>query len=558
MLIGLDVGGTNIDAVIIKDRQIIGKVKSPLYDQDLLDAVLTTLDKLLLGHDKTKIKRVNLSTTVSTNAIVKNDVSSVGMLIQSGPGLPVARLACGDENKFLIGSIDHRGRIVEDIDIQEVNEAVELFKDTGMETCAVVTKFSTRNPHIEMKIKDMVGEDFNFTTTGHSVSGKLNFPRRVYTSYLNSAVHETFNHFAKNIKESFEKQNIKAPIYILKADGGTMDIKSAQEKPVETILSGPAASFMGIEALLPSDGDSVFLDIGGTTTDIFFLVDGIPLFEPTGIKIDQYNTLVRSIYSASIGLGGDSQVQIKEGKLEIGPRKEQPYALGGEGPTPTDAMIALDLIDDGDKDRANEIMEKLGKALSLAGREMAELILETIGDTIKDKVDTLLDEINSKPVYTVKEVLYGEKVKPKYINIIGGPAKSLAPTLEEKFDMPCHYPENYHIANAIGAGLAKPTVDVTLMADTQRKTVSIPELGIYEKVKSSYDLDQAKSQVIALLKKHVKLMDPESKIEDEDIEITEESSFNMIDGFYTTGKNIRVEAQVKPGLIHRLRSEFND
>ena len=93
MIVGLDVGGTNIDAVIIKDQEIINKVKTPLYDTDLLDVILATLDELLQDVDRRKIKRINLSTTVCTNAIVKDEISSVGMFIQSGPGLPVDFLA---------------------------------------------------------------------------------------------------------------------------------------------------------------------------------------------------------------------------------------------------------------------------------------------------------------------------------------------------------------------------------------------------------------------------------------------------------------------------------
>lgn len=557
MILGLDVGGTNVDAVLIKEGQIIQQVKKPLYDKHLLDSVLDTLDELLLGQDKGDIKRINLSTTVSTNAIVKKEVSKVGMFIQSGPGLPVEFLKCGDENQFLVGSIDHRGRVVEDIDSQEVHQGIELFEKNQIETAAVVTKFSTRNPDLESKIQEMLDPHFKFITRGSSVSGKLNFPRRVYTSYLNSAVHASFNHFAKNIKESLAKQNIQAPIYILKADGGTMDLESAMEKPVESILSGPAASFMGISALLPTDGDSLFLDIGGTTTDIFFLVDGSPLFEPLGIQIDQYKTLVRSIYSVSIGLGGDSCINIEEGQLKIGPKKEvRPCAFGGHGPTPTDAMVALGLIDHGDKEKARAAMESLGQPINLSIHEIARLILQTMADTIKEQVDQLLVKINSKPVYTVKEVLHGKQVQPQYINIIGGPAKSLAPILEDKFQLPCKYPPNYHIANAIGAALAKPTMDLTLLADTQRKLISIPELGIYQPIKGSYDLDLAKEQAKELLKEQIYLMDHKRQVLDQDIEITQASSFNMVDGFSTTGQNIRVKAQVKPGIIHTLRSEY--
>lgn len=560
MIVGLDVGGTNIDGVIIEDQQIISTVKNPLYNTNLFDAILTTLDELLEGVERKKVKRINLSTTVCTNAIVKDEVSSVGMFIQSGPGLAVDFLACGDENKFLSGYIDHRGRVVEGLNIKEIEEGISRFKKNNVETCAVVTKFSTRNPSYEIKVKEITARHFKFTTLGHSMSGKLNFPRRVYTSYLNSAIYETFNNFARNIKQSLEKQNITAPIYILKADGGTMDIALAEEKPVETILSGPAASFMGIHALLPTQEDSLFLDIGGTTTDIFFLVDGVPLFEPLGIEIDQYKTLVRSIYSVSTGVGGDSTVTIKKGELTIGPKKEdRPYALGGNSLTPTDAMISLGLIYDGDKERADQGIKELGDQLGLSIRDTANLILDTMADIIKDKVDDLLEKLNSKPVYTVKEVLYGRKINPRRINIIGGPAKSLSSILEGKFNLPCHYPGNYHIANAIGAALARPTMDITIMADTQRKTLSIPELERYEKIKGKYDIDTAKNQVIELLKENIRKVDFDSfPMKDEDIEITEESSFNMVDGFYTTGQNIRVKAQIKPGLIYRLRSETSD
>lgn len=554
MIVGLDVGGTNIDAVIIKDKKIINKIKKPLYNNGLLNAILSTLDELLLDFDRAKIKRINLSTTVCTNAIVKNEVDSVGMFIQSGPGLSIESLESGDKSRFLSGYIDHRGRVIKEIDKKEVEDGIKLFKKNNIDTCAVITKFSTRNPSHEIQVKEITDKHFKFTTTGYSMSGKLNFPRRINTSYLNSAIHMTFNKFSQNIKQSLEKQNINAPLYILKADGGTMSIEAAEEKPVETILSGPAASFMGINALLPTDEDSVFLDIGGTTTDIFFLVDGVPVFEPLGIEIDKYKTLVRSIYSVSIGIGGDSSISIENTKIKIGPEKENiPYALGGNNPTPTDAMISLGFIKCGEKERADKAMKNLGDKLGLSGQDTANLILDIMGDTIKLNVDKLLNKINSKPVYTVKEVLYGRKIKPKLINIIGGPAKSLSPILERKFNLSCNCPGNYHIANAIGAALARPTMDITLMADTQRKTISIPELDIYEKIPGKYDLNSAKEQAVKLLKQNIKLTDSSRVVvKDEDIEITEESSFNMVDGFYTTGQNIRVKAQIKPGLIYRI------
>lgn len=548
MIIGLDVGGTNIDAVIIKNREIIRKVKRPHDKTNLLSSVLNVIDELLKGYDKNSIRRINLSTTVSTNAVVKKELSKVGMIIQSGPGLNLESMNFKGDVKFIKGSIDHRGRVVKDLDLKEIKEAVKEFKDQGIEMCGVITKFSTRNSTHEKEIEELAKEDFKFITTGHSISGKLNFPRRINTTYLNSAVHNVFNAFVKDIKTSLERRNIKANIYILKADGGTMSMKTAETKPVETILSGPAASFMGINALLPKDKDGIFIDIGGTTTDIFFLVDGLPVFEPLGIEIDGYKTLVRSIYSVSIPLGGDSSIYIEDGNLKIESRI-------GNFPTPTDAMVFLNLIENGDRERAVIMMRGLSEKLEISSNEVANLVLSSMGDIIKHKTDMILNDLNNKTVYTVKEVLHGRKINPEFINIIGGPAKNLASIIEGKFNISCDYPENYHVANAIGAALAKPTMEITLNADTQRNILSIPELEIYKEIRGIYNLDRAKHQAIELLKEYMKRIYETIRIDDEDFEIIEASSFNMVDGFYKTGENIRVTAQVKPGLIYRLKGE---
>ncbi|NLV75936.1 MAG: hydantoinase/oxoprolinase family protein [Tissierellia bacterium] len=557
MIVGLDMGGTHVDAVIIEDGRIINTIKKPTNRDNLFESIWNTLEELLKGYDKSKIKRINLSTTVSTNAIVENTTSPVGMIIQSGPGLPQDFLACGEENVFISGYIDHRGTVVENWNHEEIKEAINIFKGKKINSLAVVTKFSIRNPSHELEIKEMIeAENRGNITLGHTMSGKLNFPRRVYTSYLNSAVYDTFNDFSNNIIKSMEKENIKAPVYILKADGGTMSLSTAEEKPVETILSGPAASFMGINAMLSGDEDAILLDIGGTTTDIFFLADGVPLFEPLGIKIDKYKTLVRAIYSLSIGLGGDSSISIKDGKIKIGPKREGvPYAYGGPAPTPTDAMITLGLME-GEKEKAYKIMKSLGKKLNMSAENISNLILDTMANMIKMKVDEVLKEINSQPVYTVKELLYGKTIEPKLINIIGGPAKVLAPILEKKFHLPCYYPDKYEVANAVGAALAKPTTEINMLVDTAKGILTVPELNIYENISKKYTLEDAKKKALELVKESVlSLGAEEDQIE---AEITEESSFNMVRGFFTSGKNIRIKAQVKPGLIYDLRGDSID
>ncbi|MDD2600462.1 MAG: hydantoinase/oxoprolinase family protein [Kiritimatiellae bacterium] len=554
MIVGLDMGGTHIDAIIMQDGKVIKVVKKPTDYDDLFHSIWTTLKELLQGIDQSMIKKINLSTTISTNAIVENKTANVGMIIQSGPGLPNEHLAVGNKNVFINGYTDHRGEIVRDVNTKEIDEAIALFSNTKIEDVAIVTKFSTRNPTGELEIAKLVSKHIQRITLGHKTSGKLNFPRRVNTAYLNAAVYDTFSRFLDNIKLSFEKEGIQAPVSILKADGGIMSIDAAKDMPVETILSGPAASLMGIQALLDTNKDAVLLDIGGTTTDIFFLADGVPLFEPAGIKIDKYKTLVRSIYSVSIGLGGDSSITVEDKKLKIGPQRQgKPFACGGPVATPTDAMIVLGKLDIGDRALAKEALSQLATNSGLSIDEVANEILDTMARMIKGKVNELLTEINSKPVYTVEELLHGKKLVPQSISMIGGPAKALAPRLEKEFNVPCHYPQYYEVANAIGAALAKITTEINLIADTSRGTLSVPELGVYEKINRHYSFSAARERALELVAERATSMGAEQA--DLVTEIIEESVFNMVDGFTTKGQNIRIKAQVKPGLIHKLKGE---
>ena len=141
-----------------------------------------------------------------------------------------------------------------------------------------------------------------------------------------------------------------------------MSLETGERYPVQTILSGPAASVMGGQAFLPTSKDAVFLDIGGTTTDISFLADGVPLFEPLGIKIGEFPTLVRAGYSVSIGIGGDSKVSVTEHGITVGPERQGlPRALGGSASTPTDAMITLGLMNIGDHSKAVLAMREIGE-----------------------------------------------------------------------------------------------------------------------------------------------------------------------------------------------------
>ena len=152
MIVGLDMGGTHVDAVLIHQGEIIEATKRPTDRSNMLQSILDTLESLLSGQDPSRIERINLSTTISTNAIVENKTDPVGMIIQCGPGLEKDFLRCGRENIFISGYIDNRGREVSSIDIAEIEETARVFKDRNISALAVVGKFSVRNNAHELKI----------------------------------------------------------------------------------------------------------------------------------------------------------------------------------------------------------------------------------------------------------------------------------------------------------------------------------------------------------------------------------------------------------------------
>ena len=554
MIVGIDMGGTHIDGAIIDNGNVIKTIKNITDKHDLFKSIHTTLQQLLEDIDHKKITRINLSTTISTNAIVEKKISKVGMIVQSGPGRNYDFSDAGDQVEFIDGYIDHRGTVVKNISKNELDHIKTSFIKNDIDSVGVVSKFSTRNPCHEKQISDMLTDNFDSITMGHILSGKLNFPRRVNTTYLNAAVNRTFRTFADNIIKAIKEEGINVPIYVLKADGGTMNLQTAKKKPVETILSGPAASFMGLSALFSESEDGVLLDVGGTTTDIFFLKDGVQLFEPLGISIDNRKTLIRSIYSVSIGLGGDSFVRVEDKNITIGPqRMGRPIAFGGKHLTPTDAMVFLDKISVGNKEKATLAVEKLAEQLSLSSTETAHKILDEMARLIKEKVDDLVSKINESPVYTIKKLLEDEKIEPKFINIVGGPAKILAPFLKEKFGINVKYPKRYEVANAVGAALAKPTLEINMHADTERRILSVPEVDIYERIDKNYNIDIAENRALEIVRDGaIKQGADKDNIA---AEIIESNSFNMVKGFSSVSKNIRVRAQITPGLIYELKGE---
>ena len=383
---------------------------------------------------------------------------------------------------------------------------------------------------------------------GHQFSGTLSFPRRIATTYLNTAVYPVHKDFFEAVQKSLARRGLKVPIRVLKPDGGNMNLEASLDYPSQTILSGPSASVMGAMGVAPKDRTCLILDIGGTTTDMAVLIDGVPLLAPMGIEIDGYKTLIRALMTHSIGIGGDSVVREQNGHLTIGPdRLGPPMAYGGPLPTPTDAFCLLGLTPDGNPEAARSGIEPLAQALGISAEETATRIIDTACRQILSAADEMVDRINSKPVYTVHEMYEGQVIKPAHILVLGGPADLFAATLAPLFSGTVAKVPHWEVANAIGCALARTTCDVSVFADTAQGIVVAPEEEYREDIGGAFGLEQARTIALDLLR--IKALNRGAHPDYLFTEIIEESEFNMIRGFRTIGRNIRVRAQVKPSLI---------
>jgi len=549
MIIGLDVGGTHTDVVLLDNQGLRKEIKVPTDPSDLFNSVLAGLTAITEGIDPEAVKRLVLSTTLTTNAVVQHKTPSVGMIVSSGPGIDPEFYRTNSHYYTVAGSIDHRGREVEPIDAGEIERIGGELKKAGIRYVGVVGKFSVRNPGHELEINRILNNAFDKVFLGHRISGNLNFGRRIATVFLNASVYPLHKEFYQAVQQSLDARQLKLPLRLLKADGGNMNFNTSIEYPAQTILSGPAASVMGATAFGSEEEDTLVMDIGGTTTDMAVLIKRAPVLNPLGINIGPYKTLIRSLETLSIGLGGDSVVKVLDGKLSIGPERVGPaMAYGGLVPTPTDALCILEDIPDGSRDKAVAGLEPLAAAMGFSVKSLAVEIIDVTCKKILSAARRLIYQINSKPVYTVHELHEGYQVQPQTLYVLGGPAPFFAGYLESLSDYRVRVVPRWKVANAIGAALARTTCQVNFFADTERRVAEAPEENFSQKIDRHYNADDATRQAFELLK--TKAIERGANPDYLEMEVLETLQFNMIRGFNTTGQNIRVTVQVKPGLIH--------
>jgi N-methylhydantoinase A len=554
MIIGLDVGGTHTDVVLVGEGGLERQFKVPTDTAALFETVLTGLEKITENIPIDNISHAVLSTTLTTNAIIQNKLPPAGMIVSGGPGVNPEAFRTNNYYYIASGSIDHSGREIQPVDPDQVIEIAGKLKEQGIRNVGVVGKFSTRNTAHETRIAEIIAPHFDKVFMGHLISGHLSFPRRIHTTFLNASVYPLHKTFFEAVKTSLAHKGITIPIYILKADGGTMAFAASIDFPGQTVLSGPSASVMGSLAFAPGKAETIVMDIGGTTTDMAVLIDQVPLLSPLGIELGKYKTLIRALHSYSIGLGGDSVVRMEENKIVIGPDRNGPaMAYGGPSLTPTDALFVLGRIKTGgDREKSAKGMQSIADVLGLSLEKAAEAVFDQTCRQIMAAARHMIEEINRKPVYTIKELLKGHQVKPTHILVLGGPAGHFVDRLAELSGLPAATVPAWSVANAIGTALSRATCEVSLFADTQKGFIMAPEESFSQPVKVNFTRQEALQIGYQLLRQKAHKIGAD--MDSLEMDILEELEFNMVRGFRLTGKNIRIKLQVKPGLIRNYKT----
>ena len=334
--LGLDTGGTFTDAVLLAERRVIASAKALTTPWDLAlgigEAIRAVLALLPADARRQDVSLVSVSTTLATNAVVENRFSPVCTLLIGFDDAMVERSGLqrpggGGLVVRIQGGHGATGEEAAALDEAAVRRAVAAH-EARVEAFAVAANFSVRNPAHELRARKLIRElTPKPVTCAHELSSKLDAPRRALTAALNARLTPQIRHLIEALSQVVADEAIDAPLMIVKGDGSLMKAQIALEYPVETILSGPAASVVGA-GFLTGLADFMVADMGGTTTDIAVVSGGRPVISGEGALVGAWRTMVEAVDVRTSGLGGDSEVHLdRQHRLCVGPRKAMPLSL---------------------------------------------------------------------------------------------------------------------------------------------------------------------------------------------------------------------------------------
>ena len=474
--LGIDVGGTNTDAVLVdENRSIIADIKYPtsadIYD-GILGAMRTVLE--ISGVDRTQIRQAMLGTTQCTNAIVeRKNLAPIGILRIGAPATTGIRPMVDwaeDIQKIAVGSViigggfEYDGKQLAPLDVDAAKAFFTEMKAKGVQSIAISCVFSTvRNDH-ELEAaklcREVMGEDVHISIS--SEIGSMGLIERENATILNAALWQVAERFTEGFAKSLRDEGItNADVYLSQNDGTLMTMEHARRYPILTVACGPTNSIRGA-SYLSQLKDAIVVDVGGTTTDLGVIQNGFPRESSVAVTIGGVRTNFRMPDVISIGLGGGSIVRVKpDGSVTVGPDSvgyeitKKAMVFGGDVMTTTDIAVRLGMVELGDKSKVESIPQ-----------DVAEKAMAVIRSLVEDSVDAM--KVSNADVDLIL-VGGGSIILPEVLN---GASSVLKPA-------------HFGCANAIGSAISK-------VSGTYEKLMN------YDELPREQSLDKAKQAAVEL------------------------------------------------------------
>jgi N-methylhydantoinase A/oxoprolinase/acetone carboxylase beta subunit len=444
MRIGIDVGGTNTDAVLMDGHQVKGGVKSATQP-DVSSGIKATLESL--GQQSPfapgDIRAVMIGTTHFINALVEARQLAPTAVLRLGLPATSSLPPMVDWPERLVRAISGRaylahgghefdGRHIAELDESELRRHAQDMAEHGIRSLAISSVFSPINSEFEQRAAEIVAEEVGpgmAVSLSHEI-GRVGLLERENATIINAALRELAVGIVDGLAETLAGLGIESPLYLSQNDGTLMDMEFARRYPVATFASGPTNSMRGA-AILSGLKDCAVVDVGGTTSDVGVLTHGFPREATTEVTVAGVRTNFRMPDVLSIGIGGGSLVRGNEAGVTVGPDSvgyrltQEALVFGGSTLTATDIAVASGRADVGDR----SLVAHLDKAL-------IETALARIGADVADAVERMRTSADALPVVAV-----------------GGGSILLPDRLEGCGDV--HRPEHFSVANAIGAAIAQ-------------------------------------------------------------------------------------------------------
>lgn len=461
MRIGIDVGGTHTDAVIMDGAKVVGSRKA-LTTADILSGIRAALDEAVrqTGAEPSAIECVMIGTTQFTNAVVTRSglarTAAVRVCLPTGSAVPPMidwpedlRSQMDGGTYWLHGGHEYNGRPIAPLDPKEISEAIESIAASEIRALAVTAVFSPLTSEFEDEVATRLHQRINDLdlTRSHEL-GRLGFLERENAALLNAGLRPLARHVVGAMRAALDQVGIVAPVFFSQNDGTLMEAAAAQEHPVRTFSSGPTNSMRGAAWL--SDVDrAIVVDVGGTTADVGMLIDGFPRPSGTTVEIGGVRLNFGMPDVLSIGLGGGSVV--RDSGARVGPDSvghelvQRALVFGGDTLTATDVGVAAGLAQIGDR----------------AAPDLEAGVLDAAQQRIRTLLADAVDRIKTSS-------------EPLPLIAVGGGA-FLVPD-----DLPgitrVARPQHAGVANAIGAALAQVSGEAEVLyaagADTREQAMA--------------------------------------------------------------------------------------